>query len=362
MRVGGLVKKNKIIFKNAIKIKTKGIEKEINRIDILDEIHDLDNNAIEYVDYISQMFNNHTWIVTFKSEYSNEKLIGKSFEMANKRVVIVDANQDESIVDVKLRILWLPHNFKKEKIGQFLNERYGLQVADIIEEELRHEKYQNLKIKNGNFLVKCKLDLKTNKNRLETGINEIDGNRVLISRIGGPIRCLTCNEYGHIRRNCPRKNDRCSRCNKLGHVLEECTMAKRIGEHTEELPDDSEQAIEEEHEDSIVNGKPAENDQTDDDMRSEEENTIYQQNEQGLIPIEQIEEKMNNQIKENERRYKAIESQQKNTTVNPTASKTNNYHHAQKENKSKRRESFNNDATTSNSKTNSQTSNKKIKN
>jgi hypothetical protein len=49
IRDGGLVKK-KILFKNAIKIKTKNIEADISRIDILDAIYACDDKSIEYVD------------------------------------------------------------------------------------------------------------------------------------------------------------------------------------------------------------------------------------------------------------------------------------------------------------------------
>jgi len=267
------------------------------------------------------MFNNFTWIITFKSEYSNEKLIGQSIELAKKRVVIMDANQDESIVEIKMRILWLPHNFMKGKINTFLNERYGLQVVEIIEEEIKHEKYQNLKIKNGNFLVKCKLDLKTNKQRLETGINEIDGYRVLISRIGGPVQCLTCKENGHIRRNCPRKNDKCDECKKIGHLSNECTLAKRIEDHTEELPDDSEQEMEEGLDVSSLSSKPEVNNQTDEDVDSEDDNTVYQQNEQGMIPVAQIESKLSEKNKASNT-TSAISNQKDNKEVIGTSSRT----------------------------------------
>ncbi len=315
--------------------------------------------------WTSQIFNNHTWIVTFKTEYSNEKLIGKNIEIANKRVVIMDANQDESIVNIKLRILWLPHNFRKDKINRFLKERYGLQVAEIIEEKIKHEKYQDLKIKNGNFLVKCKLDLKTNKQRLGTGINEINGNRVLISRIGGPVRYLTCNEIGHIRRACPRKNDRCCRCNRIGHLLSECTMAKRIGEHTEELPDDLEQAIEEVQNDSFLSSKPEVNSQTDEDVDSEEENTVYQQNKQGLIPVAQIEEKLKDQKKLAAKRISGKNYQRKNVSENHLTKSKTSIHTSQTQNdevgRIKRRELISTDLFNSNSKSNNQTNSKKLK-
>jgi hypothetical protein len=40
---------------------------------------------------------------------------------------------------------------------------------------------------------------------------------------GMPPKCLGCNNFGLIRKNCSK----CSSCNKFGHISSECNLAKR---------------------------------------------------------------------------------------------------------------------------------------
>ena len=40
----------------------------------------------------------------------------------------------------------------------------------------------------------------------------------------GEVRCYSCNELGHIARNCTSKVNRCFKCNGIGHFARECQM------------------------------------------------------------------------------------------------------------------------------------------
>ena len=40
----------------------------------------------------------------------------------------------------------------------------------------------------------------------------------------GEVRCFSCNELGHIARNCTSKVNRCFKCNGIGHFARECNM------------------------------------------------------------------------------------------------------------------------------------------
>ena len=54
----------------------------------------------------------------------------------------------------------------------------------------------------------------------------------------GPLRCYTCNEEGHVARNCPKKpQQRCYNCGKPGHMKRECPEAISSSQRAHKSPD-----------------------------------------------------------------------------------------------------------------------------
>jgi hypothetical protein len=41
---------------------------------------------------------------------------------------------------------------------------------------------------------------------------------------GMPPKCITCKQYGHVRKNCPKFE----KCNKFGHETEKCNLVNRL--------------------------------------------------------------------------------------------------------------------------------------
>jgi len=56
--------------------------------------------------------------------------------------------------------------------------------------------------------------------------NKIDQQKCAIQLSGHPPRCLICEEFGQIGKNCPKNNLLCATCNKKGHIV--CSYAKSV--------------------------------------------------------------------------------------------------------------------------------------
>ena len=63
----------------------------VTRKNILDELEDQYNNLKE-VDFISQIFDNKTWYITFKDKYNIQEIINKSLSVASQDLLKQDAN------------------------------------------------------------------------------------------------------------------------------------------------------------------------------------------------------------------------------------------------------------------------------
>ena len=123
-------------------------------------------------------------------------------------------------MSVFIRVHWLPSGFKNNLTKFFKEEAKFLTVL-----ELKSETWEKGKssIENGVYSVKVSYDIDDHGNFLDfAGYHRIDGLGALIQINGAPPKCLQCNKWGHIRKECQDDKKICSSCNKTGHEANNC--------------------------------------------------------------------------------------------------------------------------------------------
>ena len=218
------------------------ISHDFTRKLLISSLYKLIKADLSHVEYISQQFNNFTWRITFKKEYSCSKFIGKHLSISDREVVIQDFTEVSDFKFVTYKVLWLPHEFKVEAVKKYFAD-LGAIVTQITEESFK-EKIDDLPldfhIKNGNILVKIKVKRDSEGPRIESGIHTILSNKSFINKVGEKPKCLKCHEVGHIRKNCPKNSILCTKCNKTGHTVLQCNMALATKLDLKEHPDEHE--------------------------------------------------------------------------------------------------------------------------
>jgi hypothetical protein len=85
------------------------------------------------------------------------------------------------------------------------------------------------KVRNGIFKVKIEFPLDSfNDICYFAGLHWIDGLSALFQISGTPPKCLFCERFGHIKRNCPKLKMLCQKCNKRGHLVADCNLVKAM--------------------------------------------------------------------------------------------------------------------------------------
>ena len=72
---------------NTIRLKIKENTK-VNRKEILNALKDQFNN-VKDVDYISQVYNNKTWFITFKENYNIQEMVNKRLSIESQDILII---------------------------------------------------------------------------------------------------------------------------------------------------------------------------------------------------------------------------------------------------------------------------------
>ena len=186
--------------------------------------------SLDNIVAIGQFASSKMWTIQFKDKTSFDSNLGKEIEILNVKHHLEDANQTEKkgknkaenkyTMTVFMRVHWLPTGFKND-LKQFIKEE--AKFLDIL--ELKSETWEEGKssIENGVYSVKVSYDIDDHANFLNfAGYQRVSGLGALFQINGAPPKCLQCNKWGHIRKECPDKDKICSSCKKPGHEASNC--------------------------------------------------------------------------------------------------------------------------------------------
>lgn len=210
----------------------------IDRRKIIKAFYEHDVEIVKLIRYVSQQFNNYTWVISFDESLHISELIGKTIRIDDEIFELFEVEDPNRFKTYVYRVLWLPHGFSKTRVQSYFGGN-GRRVIDCIEETFQVDGIDDLFFSTGNFRVKVQFDVEKCSGPIKSGMASIDKQKVLITRLGEKPRCLKCNEEGHIRRNCPLNELKCEECGKNGHLKEKCSMATRLASQNEiDLPDE----------------------------------------------------------------------------------------------------------------------------
>ena len=186
--------------------------------------------SLENIVAIGQFASSKIWTIQFKDKTSYESNLGKEITILDIKHSLEDANQIEKkettkpenkyTMSVFIRVHWLPSDFKINLTKFLKDEANFLTVL-----ELKSETWEKGKssIENGVYSVKVSYGIDDHGNFLDfAGYHRIDGIGALFQINGAPPKCLQCNKWGHIRKECPDEKKICSSCNKTGHEANNC--------------------------------------------------------------------------------------------------------------------------------------------
>ena len=123
-------------------------------------------------------------------------------------------------MSVFIRVHWLPTGFKNNLIQFIKDEAKFLTILELKSETWEEGKSS---IENGVYSVKVSYDIDDHANFLNfAGYHRVNGLGALFQINGAPPKCLQCNKWGHIRKECPDKDKICSSCKKPGHEASNC--------------------------------------------------------------------------------------------------------------------------------------------
>ena len=141
-------------------------------------------------------------------------------------------------MSVFIRIHWLPSGFNS-KITAFLKDDAPfLTVLDVKSEKWEEGKSS---IENGVYSVKVSYDIDDHDNFLNfAGFHRVEGLGALIQINGAGSKCLQCNKWGHVRKDCPNAKTKCASCNKTGHNASSCWVSKAKNNNNDEIQNEME--------------------------------------------------------------------------------------------------------------------------
>jgi len=173
-----------------------------------------------------------TWIFNFKFQNDFNLAVDKQIKIKEKVYTIKDANESNQVklnrtVTLKavLRFHRLALDTQVYAVKSFLADQ-KISIGPVeVEEKYREEKLKN--IETGVITAKLSFDIKNYSKVIALiAANKIDQQKCVIQLSGHPPRCLICEDFGHIGKNCPKDNLICATCHKKGHTV--CSYAKSL--------------------------------------------------------------------------------------------------------------------------------------
>jgi hypothetical protein len=150
-------------------------------------------------------------------------MIGVTAAVKGQSTIMDDAD-DRSIFRT-FRIMHLPINGASEFLNRNFS-KYGTVVN--ISDEWYEDKEFKMKVFTGNKYVKMKFTNEQFKRVGELYGAKLYNNRRFIIQMLGHKNCFLCGDVNHIKKDCPRKEQKCAKCKERGHVETECNAAKRL--------------------------------------------------------------------------------------------------------------------------------------
>jgi len=174
-----------------------------------------------------------TWIFNFKYQNDFNLALNKQIKIKEKVYTIRDANESNQVklnrtVTLKavLRFHRLALDTQVFAVKSFLvDQKIAMGSIEVEKEKYREEKLKN--IETGVITAKFSFDIKNYQKVIALiGTNNIDQQKCVIQLSGHPPRCLICEQFGHIGKDCPKNKEICPTCNKRGHTM--CSLASRF--------------------------------------------------------------------------------------------------------------------------------------
>ncbi len=180
---------------------------------------------------ITPIRNNKTWIV--KLDLANSDIlnvVGKELNFSSEKIVIKDPRVAEKRTSQSiLKFFWLPPGFNKGYLKKFVMDQ-GIKECNIVSIENEYYSIDGMAhVENGTVRVKISHD-SSDRNRIVdiSGISFIGEDKCLISVVGAPPRCIFCEAFGHVKKECKIANLRCDECGFLGHLKKDHSLAEKI--------------------------------------------------------------------------------------------------------------------------------------
>ena len=200
----------------------------------------LSPEELALVQTIGHYSSTKNWIIEFKNPAAYLSSLNRKITLEGTSFYLNDANkffannetpaQKASSMIAFIRVHWLPPTFNARLIESHLKKE--LKCLTSITEIRKEKMSQNTSINNNVFRVKVTFETNDSGTSFEKikkymGSHKVDGFEALFQLSGMPPKCLYCNEYGHMRGDCPNKV-KCTKCFRNTHTSEQCNMAKRL--------------------------------------------------------------------------------------------------------------------------------------
>jgi hypothetical protein len=208
----------KEMYKNCVKIQFNR-EDNITRAQIVKTLQLL--KKIEALEKVIQFKNKNTWLLKYNDQYDISTMINEEHSVNNVKIKFESPFEESETHTFK--ISWLPPGISTSYVVEKLCSKVGKLIST---KEIMYEE-EGLKFGTGifNVTIKYPKDHGVDLTQL-TGVRAIFGQKVFVTRYGEGVRCLFCNEFGHIKMACPKYSLICPTCNKRGHSV--CTQATKL--------------------------------------------------------------------------------------------------------------------------------------
>jgi len=195
-------------FKSGFKISFKHNKPNVSRVAILKALAKLKPKIVEEVRIITKHEHNNSWLIILNDEADCSELSEKSIiveEKENNYLATIRPLKEEYLYR-KYKLSWNPFEDKTiiQKIFERIDKR--IEIREVEFEKCKEEGLEKIYSGNTTILVRVKKAIK-DEVIINDGMVEVEGTKMYLSRIGGPVRCHKCGELGHFLSECKMSED-----------------------------------------------------------------------------------------------------------------------------------------------------------